>query len=188
MKKKKGVKRQSFHGKRGRSDLCMRSWAQMFLFFFNFHVSQAKCLTSPTWLKSLVLTRQSWRRRRQKKRTLCPPKRVSAPYTWWSPITNNFHAACAARITQGSHWWQFLQGAGFHSVSFFASSCSHWAGEEGRCHTLTSEHTMKRRCHCKKKKKHFPLITTVFQSPYFVSWICMASSHRGCLTTRVGKL
>lgn len=39
-----------------------------------------------------------------------------------------------------------------------------------------------------KKKKHFPLITTVFQSPYFVSWICMASSHRGCLTTRVGKL
>lgn len=83
---------------------------------------------------------------------------------------------------------------------FFASSCSHWAGEEGRRHTLNSEYMMKRRCHCKKKKKkHFPLITTVFQSLILSSdwdsgqlsgmpWFYMASSHRDCLTTRVGNL
>lgn len=44
------------------------------------HLSQPKCLTSLTWLRSPVLTRQSWRRRRRKKKTLCPPKRVSAPH------------------------------------------------------------------------------------------------------------
>lgn len=46
-------------------------------------------------------------------------------------------------------------GGGFcKSLMFaFAFSCSHRAGEEGRCHTLTPEHTMKRGCHSKKKKK-----------------------------------
>lgn len=43
------------------------------------HLSQPKCLTSPTWLRLPVSTRQSWRRRRQKRKTPCPPKRVSVP-------------------------------------------------------------------------------------------------------------
>lgn len=42
-------------------------------------LSQPKCLTNLTWLRFPVSTRQSWRRQRQKKKTLCPPKRVSVP-------------------------------------------------------------------------------------------------------------
>lgn len=84
--------------------------------FPHFDLSQAKCLTSPTWLKSLVLTRQSSRRRRLKKRTLCPPKRVSALRLWRYPMSNNFdaalwHAACRAANRP-------MTAACFHSISF----------------------------------------------------------------------
>lgn len=54
-------------------------FAQVYFFFSPPRFSQPKCLTSPTWRRSVVLTRQSWRRRRQKRKTLCPPKRVSVP-------------------------------------------------------------------------------------------------------------
>lgn len=62
--------------------------------FFFFLSLQPKCLTSLTWPRSPVSTRQSWRRQRQKKKTLYPPKRVSVPRVysmcvkpWYPPAT-----------------------------------------------------------------------------------------------------
>lgn len=51
---------------------------QMCVLRYLSHLCQPKCLTSLTWPRSLVSTRRSWRRQRQKRKTLCPPKRVSA--------------------------------------------------------------------------------------------------------------
>lgn len=55
------------------SNLCAQ------VFSLSFHLSQPRCQTSLTWPRSPVSTRRSWRRRRQKRKTLCPPKRVSVP-------------------------------------------------------------------------------------------------------------
>lgn len=62
---------------------------------------------------------------------------------------------------------------------FFASSCSHWAGEEGRRHTLNSEYMMKRRCHCKKKKSTFLWLLQCFNL-LFCLQIGILASSLGC--------
>ncbi len=51
---------------------------------------QQSCLTSQTSRKSPSLTKPSWRRPRQKRRTLCPPKRVSVCYITAFGVSNRF--------------------------------------------------------------------------------------------------
>ncbi len=51
---------------------------------------QQSCLTSQTSQKSPGLTKPSWRRLRQKRRTLCPPKRVSVCYITAFGVSNQF--------------------------------------------------------------------------------------------------
>jgi len=51
---------------------------------------QQTCLTSQTSRKSPGLTKPSWRRLRQKRRTLCPPKRVSVCYITAYSVSSQF--------------------------------------------------------------------------------------------------
>lgn len=124
---------------------------------------QKKCLTSLTWLRLLVLTRQSWRRRRQKKKTLCPPKRVSVHKCYWSvlkPWCNNFPVSFSSSFLVQTQQFgkQMKQSAATsahqltcstpvtYSLNFcFSFPCSHWAREERRCHALRYEHMKKGR-------------------------------------------
>lgn len=63
--------------------------------------SQPKCLTSLTWLRSPSSTRQSWRRQRQKKKTPCPPKRVSVydrPFSLFVTCSYILWILCAVEL------------------------------------------------------------------------------------------
>lgn len=175
-----------------------RSWAQMS--FSSFSSVTGKMSDKPDMTEISRFDKTKLKKTETKEKNPLPTKESECSAYVTIAHANSFHAAPAPCSSQGSQWQQLPQGTHFHSVSFFASSCSHWAGEEGRCHTLTSEHMKKRRCHCKKKeeKKHFPLITTVFQSLILssdsdagqlpgVPWFDMTSSHRGLSNQQGGE-
>lgn len=156
---------------------------------FTSRLSQPKCRTSQTWPRSLASTRQSWRRRRQKRRTLFPPKRVSARVLhplrqfFFSPSLPESPIITFTRTQQREQRSKRLQyqlhpptgslqckpkPAACFCFLFF---CSHWAGEERRCHTLTWAHEEKElRCHRKK-------------STFF--WLSQYLNHLHCLQKRV---
>lgn len=171
----------------------VRSWAQMF-FFLIFNLSQqAKCLTSPTWLKLLVLTRQSWRRRRQKKRTLCPPKRVSdvSPYPAISMLPMH-HALC--RAANDSSFYK----AHVFTLSFLLPHAAIEQERKGDATPWLLSTSWKEDATAKKKQSTFLWLLQCFSLLFCLQIRMLASSlgspgfiwhpHIGCPTTRVGKL
>ena len=96
---------------------------------YHSHLPQPKCLTSPIWLRSPISTRQSWRRRRQKRKTLCPPKRVSFPLALWmmfNPVTIFLSAAPHhfPRRPKGPHAHQAAERRHIAATSARCSCCS----------------------------------------------------------------
>lgn len=152
------------------------------------HLLQPKCPTNLTWLRSPASTRQSWRRRRQKKKTLCPPKRVSIPFHCLQLAL--FISCCSSPVTihplsKDASWREkskmkdIAAASAQKNAAFCVESlqhnpwlcslffCSHWAGEERRCHTLTWAQEEKLRCHRKK--------STFFQLPQYFGSVSLSS-------------
>lgn len=179
---------------------CVQSWAFFFFFLLSFSSFTGKMSDKPDMTEISRFDKTKLKKTETKEKNPLPTKESE----WSSVSMLPVHGASLPALSQNNTLLagRAADGGGFcKSLMFaFAFSCSHRAGEEGRRHTLTPEHMMKKKMPQQKKKKStFLWLLQCFRLLFCVRIRVLSSSlgcpgfiwhpHiRGYLTTRVGKL